>query len=154
MKIQWKKLIICIIIPLAVGAGSAFLIKDSVSIFQTLEKPPIAPPAWLFPVVWTVLYILMGIASYLILIAKQDNRTASRLYGLQIIFNFFWPILFFNLELYLFSFIWLVALWLLVLMTIISFYKLSKPAGYLMIPLLLWITFAGYLNFSIYLLNR
>lgn len=74
-------------------------------------------------------------------------------YGLQLIFNFFWSVIFFNLSLYLFAFIWLVILWLLILRATIQFYRISEPAGYLMIPYLLWVAFAGYLNFSIYLLN-
>lgn len=121
--------------------------------FEALNKPALSPPGWLFPVVWTVLYILMGIASYLVLTSGKPNDTALIVYGIQLVFNFFWPILFFNLELYLLSFFWLVLLWLLILKTTLSFYQISKPAGYLMLPYLLWVTFAGYLNFFIYLLN-
>ncbi len=97
--------------------------------------------------------ILMGIASYLALMSEKPNRTALTVYVIQLVFNFFWSIIFFNLGLYLFAFIWLVLLWLLILKTTILFYQISKPAGYLMFPYLLWVTFAGYLNFSIYLLN-
>ena len=153
MKIQWKKLISCIAIPLAVGGISAFLTWDGMQTFQALNKPALAPPAWLFPVAWTILYILMGIASYLVLTSGKPNKLALALYSAQLIFNFFWSIIFFGLERYLFAFIWLALLWLLILLTTISFYKISKPAGYLMLPYLLWVTFAGYLNFSIYLLN-
>lgn len=153
MKIQWKTLIICLIIPLAVGIISALLTRNNMETFDLINKPFLAPPGWLFPVVWTILYILMGIASYLVFISEKPNKTALTVYGLQLIFNFFWSIIFFNLELYLFAFIWLVLLWLLIFKTAILFYQISKPAGYLMIPYLLWVTFAGYLNFSIYLLN-
>lgn len=153
MKIQWKTLIICLIIPLAVGIISAFLTRNNMETFDLINKPFLALPSWLFPVVWTILYILMGIASYLVFISEKPNKTALTVYGLQLIFNFFWSIIFFNLELYLFAFIWLVLLWLLVIKTTILFYQISKLAGYLMIPYLLWVTFAGYLNFSIYLLN-
>ena len=153
MKIQWKTLIICLIIPLAVGIISAFLTRNNMETFDLINKPFLAPTSWLFPVVWTILYILMGIASYLVFISEKPNKTALTVYGLQLIFNFFWSIIFFNLELYLFAFIWLVLLWLLVIKTTILFYQISKLAGYLMIPYLLWVTFAGYLNFSIYLLN-
>ncbi|MBS6115746.1 MAG: tryptophan-rich sensory protein [[Clostridium] spiroforme] len=153
LKIQWKTLIICLLIPLAVGIISAFLTRNNMETFDLINKPFLAPPSWLFPVVWTILYILMGIASYLVFISEKPNKTALTVYGLQLIFNFFWSIIFFNLELYLFAFIWLVLLWLLVIKTTILFYQISKPAGYLMIPYLLWVTFAGYLNFSIYLLN-
>ena len=95
----------------------------------------------------------MGIASYLVLISGKPNKLALALYGAQLIFNFFWSIIFFGLERYLFAFIWLVLLWILILLTTISFYKISKPAGYLMLPYLLWVAFAGYLNLFIYLLN-
>lgn len=95
----------------------------------------------------------MGIASYLVLTSGKPNDAALTVYGIQLAFNFFWPIIFFNLGMYLFAFIWLVVLWLLILKTALLFYQISKPAGYLMIPYLLWVTFAGYLNLSIYLLN-
>lgn len=153
MKIQWKNLIICLVIPLAVGGLSALLTRNSMETFDTISKPALSPPGWLFPVVWTILYVLMGIASYLVLTSGKPNRTALTVYGIQLIFNFFWSILFFNLGLYLFAFIWLVLLWLLILKTTILFHRISKPAGYLMLPYLLWVTFAGYLNYSIYLLN-
>ena len=153
MKKQWKTLIICIVIPLAVGGLSALLTRGSMQMFNSINKPKLAPPGWLFPVAWTILYILMGIASYLVVTSKKPNGSAMITYGLQLIFNFFWSIIFFNLNLYLFAFIWLVVLWLLILKTIIKFFQISEPAGYLMIPYLLWVTFAGYLNLSIYLLN-
>ena len=153
MKIQWKNLITCLAIPLAVGSLSALLTQDSMETFNSITKPDLAPPGWLFPVVWTILYILMGIASYLVLTSGKPNDKALTVYGIQLVFNFFWSIIFFNLQLYLFAFIWLVLLWLLILITTLLFYQISKPAGYLMIPYLLWVTFAGYLNFMIYLLN-
>lgn len=153
MKYQWKKLIICLVIPLAVGSLSAFLTRNSMETFGSINKPILAPPAWLFPVVWTILYILMGIASYLVLTSGKENRTALIVYSIQLVFNFLWSIIFFNLGLYLFAFIWLVLLWLLILETAVLFYQISKPAGYLMLPYLLWVTFAGYLNYFIYLLN-
>lgn len=153
LKIQWKNLITCIAIPLAVGSLSALLTQNSMETFQTINKPAFAPPGWLFPVVWTFLYVLMGIASYLVVTSGKPNDTALTFYGIQLAFNFFWSIIFFNLELYLLAFIWLVILWLLILKTTSLFYQISKPAGYLMIPYLLWVTFAGCLNFYIYLLN-
>ena len=153
MKKQWKALIFCIAVPLAVGCLSALLTLNSVQTFDSINKPRMAPPGWLFPIAWTILYILMGIASYLVITSRKPNGSALITYGLQLIFNFFWSIIFFNLSRYLFAFIWLVILWFLILKTIIKFYHISEPAGYLMIPYLLWGTFAGYLNFSIYLLN-
>lgn len=153
MKIQWKNLITCLAIPLAVGGLSALLTQNSMEAFESINKPLLAPPGWLFPVVWTILYILMGIASYLVLTSRKPNTTALTAYGIQLAFNFFWSIIFFNLELYLFAFIWLILLWLLILKTAILFQQISKPTGYMMLPYLLWVAFAGYLNLSIYLLN-
>ena len=156
MKINKKLLIICLVIPLAVGGLAALLTGGGMDTFETLNQPPLSPPGWLFPVVWTILYILMGIASYLVLTSgksRESIRRALVLYGIQLAFNFLWPILFFSLSAYLFAFIWLVALWLLILATTVSFYRISDIAGYLMIPYLIWVTFAGYLNLGIYLLN-
>lgn len=155
MKIQWKKLIICIAIPLLVGGLAALITMGSMESFALLNKPPLSPPGWLFPVVWTILYTLMGIASYLVYTSGQPYRskTALTVYGVQLFFNFFWSIIFFNLEMYLFAFIWLVVLWLLILVTTVLFYRIEKSAGYLMIPYLIWVTFAGYLNLGIYILN-
>lgn len=157
MKFQWKAFIVCLILPLAVGGVSALLTQNSMEVFENLNKPALAPPGWLFPVVWTILFILMGIASYLVLTSnsrQEQIKRALSVYLIQLAVNFFWPIFFFNFKLYLFSFIWLILLWILILYTTILFFRISKPAGYLLIPYLLWVTFAGYLNISIYLLNR
>ena len=156
MKINWKQLLLSIAISLAVGGLSAFLTSDNMRLFEQIQKPPLSPPAILFPIVWTILYVLMGISSYLVLRSNGNNDqvgNALKVYGLQLVFNFFWSLIFFNAEAYLLSFIWLVIMWVLILVTIRRFYKISKPAGLLMIPLLLWVTFAGYLNLAIYFLN-
>ena len=154
MKIQWKKLIISIAIPLLIGGLSALITMGSMENFDSLNKPPLSPPGWLFPVVWTILFTLMGIASYLVYTSGNPvSKTALTVYGVQLLFNFFWSIIFFNLEMYLFAFIWLVILWFLILVTTVFFYRIRKPAGYLMIPYLIWVTFAGYLNLGIYILN-
>lgn len=147
---------ICIAVPLLVGGLAGLISKNSMREFALLNKPPLSPPGWLFPVVWTILYILMGIASYLILTSGAPQASigkALKLYGLQLLFNFFWTIWFFNLQLYFFAFLWLIVLWLLIFATIVFFSRISKPAAYLMIPYLLWVTFAGYLNLGIALLN-
>ncbi len=153
LKIQWKKLISCLAIPLAAGGLSALLTRGSMESFEALNKPPLSPPGWLFPVVWTVLFVLMGIASYLAAVSGGPNRTALAVYGVQLLFNFVWPLLFFRLAQYLPAFIWLVILWVLILVTAVLFYRISKPAGYLMLPYLAWVAFAGYLNLAIFLLN-
>lgn len=158
MKLQFnlKTFLICIAIPLLVGGVSALLTMNSMEAFSTMNKPPLSPPGFLFPIVWTILYILMGIASYLVLYSgyqKEDITDALLVYALQLAFNFFWSLFFFGLEWYLFSFFWLLLLWGLILYTIILFFPISKPAAYLLIPYLLWVTFAGYLNLGIALLN-
>lgn len=153
LKIQWRKLIGCLAIPLAVGGLSALLTRGSMESFEALNKPPLSPPGWLFPVVWAVLFVLMGIASYLAAVSGGPNRTALAVYGVQLLFNFVWPLLFFRLAQYLPAFIWLVILWVLILVTAVFFYRISKPAGYLMLPYLAWVAFAGYLNLAIFLLN-
>ncbi len=153
MRIQWKTLFVCILIPLAIGGLSAFVTRSGMEAFAQVNKPALAPPDWLFPIVWTILYVLMGIASYLVYTSNLPGRTALIVYAIQLIFNFMWSIFFFNMQWYLFAFFWLILLWLLILYTIRLFYQISRPAGYLMIPYLLWVTFAGYLNYAIYLMN-
>ena len=156
MKIKWKPFLISLAIPLGIGALAGVISSSGMRAYQEFNQPPLSPPGWLFPVVWTILYILMGIASYLVLTtgkSQESIRRALVLYGIQLAFNFLWPIFFFSLSAYLFALIWLVILWLLILVTTILFYSVSDIAGYLMIPYLLWVTFAGYLNLGIYLLN-
>lgn len=157
MKINKILLLICIAIPLIIGSLSALLSGGGMEVFAMVNQPPLAPPAWLFPVVWTLLYTLMGISSYLILTAdapREQKNNAINIYGWQLLVNFLWPTFFFNYQWYLFSFFWLLLLWLLVLLMIWKFKDISWLAAVLNIPYLLWLTFAGYLNFSIWLLNR
>ena len=156
MRIQWKKWIVAVLIPEAVGGLSALLTKDGMERFLTLRQPPLSPPQWVFPVVWTLLFFLMGVASYLVSDGEDvrgDNRRALTLYALQLGANFLWTILFFNLGRYLLAFVWLLFLWVLILCTLRLFWRLSRPAGLLLLPYLLWVAFAGYLNFGIWLLN-
>ena len=161
-KFNIVKFIIAILIPLLVGGLSAFLTKDAMMVFNTIKKPPLAPPGIAFPIAWSILYVLMGIASYLIynldenkLIGLQvvsKNKTLI-IYVIQLIFNFFWSIIFFKFSMYKFAFVWLVILWALVFAFIKNALKLNKVAAYLMVPYLLWMTFAGYLNIMIAILN-
>ena len=156
MKIKWKTLLICIAIPLLVGGVSGLISMNSMQTFAALEKPPLSPPAWLFPVVWTLLYISMGVACYLIISADAPQRETERalsLYALQLFFNFFWSILFFNLELYWFAFAWLLVLWVLIGLCIVYFSRISNAAALLMVPYFLWVTFAAYLNAGVAYLN-
>ena len=152
--IHWKNLITAVAIPLAVGGLSAWITKDGMKAFETVNQPPLTPPMWLFPVVWSILFVLMGIASYLVVMQKGEDTKALTLYTVQLIFNFFWSIWFFNLGWYLFAFLWLVALWILILATTVAFYRISKPDAWLMLPYLVWVAFAGYLNLGVWWLNR
>ena len=155
MKIKKKPFIIAILLPLLVGGLSA-LLAGGMKEFETVNKPPLSPEAWLFPVVWTLLFILMGVASYIIydFTAPEYKKNSALLcYGLQLFFNFFWSIIFFRFRLYLFAFIWLLILLGLIICTAVRFYRISNVAGYLMLPYVLWVLFAGYLNLGIYLLN-
>ena len=156
MKINWKTLIFFVAIPLLVGGVASLISRESMAMFDRLTKPPLAPPGWLFPLVWTILYTFMGLASYLVFTSQKDQneiKLALQIYTLQLAFNFFWTILFFNFELYFFAFFWLLALLALLILTTILFYKVSKPAAYLMIPYIIWVTLAAYLNLGLALLN-
>ncbi len=155
-KEQIKTYAVGIGIPLAVGGLSALLTAGNMDIYDSIQQPPLAPPAALFPIAWTILYVLMGIGS--VWVYKNDRNIRLRnnallVYLVQLAVNFFWSIIFFNFQAFLFSFIWLVLLWGLIILMIYKFSKVSKPAAYLQIPYLLWVTFAGYLNFAIYILN-
>ncbi|MBR5246428.1 MAG: tryptophan-rich sensory protein [Clostridia bacterium] len=156
LRIEWKKLLICIAIPLAVGGLSALLTSGNMDLYSEINQPALAPPSWLFPVVWTILYVLMGVALYLVVVTKtrEDKRNAIISFGVQLFFNFFWSLIFFNARAFLFAFVWLVFLWISIIANIYFFYKINKNSGKLLIPYLLWVTFAGYLNFAIFLLNR
>ena len=156
MKINWKKLLLCLAIPLSVG-GLGALLSGGMSDYGAMVKPPLSPPGWVFPVVWSVLYLLMGYASYRVLESgapKEEIRNALILYGLQLAANFIWPLLFFGGGWFLAAFLWLILLWVLIFLTIRAFSQIDETAGNLLIPYILWASFAAYLNFGIYLLNR
>jgi len=155
MKMDWKKLILCLALPLGVGGLSA-LLSGGMETYQTLRQPPLSPPGWLFPVVWTILYLLMGYASYRVLVSGEEKSLVRRawiLYGAQLLANFIWPLLFFGGQLYLTALIWLTVLWVLIFLTIRAFSEVDELAGDLLIPYILWVTFAWYLNLGIFLLN-
>ena len=149
-----KKLTASIAIGLGTGLLSVLLTLGNFKAYSALLQPPM-PPEWLFPVVWTILYILMGVSAYLVYECDTEEKYIGlAVYVLQLIFNFLWLIIFFNIRNLLFAFVWLVFLWVLVLAMAISFYKVNKTAGLLQIPYLLWVTFAGYLNIALYILNK
>ena len=154
-KFNLKELIYSLLIVYAVAGLSAFLTKDSMESFSSLNKPPLSPPGYIFPIVWGILFTLMGISAYLVFQSLDNKKDFPyTIYALQLIFNFFWSIIFFNSEQYLFALIWLIVLWFLILTMIIAFYPHNKLAAYLQIPYLIWVAFAGYLNAGIWLLNR
>ncbi len=152
--LRWKPLVISLLLALGTGLLSAWNTGDSVDAYKTLILPPLAPPSIVFPVVWIILYVLMGLSAYLIFLSKSDRRqSALTIYVIQLIFNALWSPIFFRLEAFLFAFVWLVVLWGLVAMMIGRFTVINKTAARLQLPYLLWLTFAGYLNLAIYLLN-
>ncbi|MBE6541600.1 MAG: tryptophan-rich sensory protein [Ruminococcaceae bacterium] len=153
-----KTYIISIAIPLAVGLASAFLTMENMTVYSEVVTPPLSPPSILFPIVWTALYILMGIGSAMIWQKRKEDPHISDesllYYAMSLVFNFTWSIIFFNFRRYLFAFIWLIVLLYLIIRTILEYRKISKAAAYLQIPYAIWVTFAGYLNFGVWYLNR
>ncbi len=148
-------LIISLLMPLLIGAFSAMLSSEGMSMYATMRKPPLSPPAWAFPVAWTILYLMMGLASYYVITSTGESgnkNVAITLYLVQLAMNFLWPIVFFNWGMYLLAFIWLMALWCVVIVCAIKFCAIDKMAGCLLIPYILWLTFAAYLNFGTYFL--
>ena len=149
-----KKLFVSIGISLGVGILSALLTMNNQNIYDVINVPAFAPPSWLFPIVWTILYILMGISSYLVSEENtEESKQALSIYYLQLVVNFLWSIIFFNVRNFLFAFIWLILLLVLIIIMIYRFYKVNKTSAYLNIPYLLWVIFAGILNLSIVILN-
>lgn len=154
---NFRTYLIAVLIPLAVGGLASLLTSGNMMLYDRIIKPPLAPPTILFPIVWTILYILMGIGSARVHLKKEamplDATNALKTYALQLGFNFFWSLIFFNLRMFFIAFIWLVVLWGLIIIMLYEFYKIDKIAAITNIPYLLWVTFAGYLNFAIYILN-
>ena len=155
MKVQWKPLLIALAVPLAAGGLSA-LISGGMSDYENLIQPPLSPPGWLFPVVWTILYLLMGWASYLVYTAdvpEGQKKRALTLYAIQLFLNFLWSPVYFGLQWRLVAFFILLALWAAILLTMRAFSAINEKAGDLFLPYILWVTFAAYLNLGTVLLN-
>ena len=154
---KWKPYLISIGIALFAGALSGLLSMDGMKVYAaSVTKPPLTPPGWVFSVVWTILYTLMGISAVRIWQSKESVERSSglNLYVAQLIVNFFWSLIFFNAQAFGFAFIWLLFLWVLVLLMIIQFRKVDRLAALLQIPYLVWLTFAAYLNLGVWLLNK
>lgn len=158
MKKQTRNFIVSVAISLGVGILSALLTRGNMNIYEEVSTPPLSPPSFLFPVVWTVLYVLMGISAAMVYNTRTSplarRKEALTLYYVSLFFNFFWSIIFFNIRAFLFAFVWLLVLLALIILTIVKYYKINKTAAYLQIPYAVWVTFAGYLNFGIWLLNK
>ena len=142
-----------ILIPVIIGSLVGLIISNSID-YNMLEKPPLSPPSILFPIVWTILYTLMGISYGILKQKKLVDSEIKYIYYLQLFVNALWPLTFFTLKWRLFAFIWIILLDILVIIMIVNFYKKNKWSGLLQLPYLFWSLFATYLNFGVYLLNR
>lgn len=153
MKINWKKLIIIIFLTFVIGSFFSLFTMNNMETFKELTKP-INVPGILFPIIWSILYLLMAISCYIITESKDENKKrATIIYVIQLFINSLWSLIFFGFSNYLLSFIWIIILLISVTVMIVAFYKISKVSGLLQIPYVIWILFAGYLNLGIYLLN-
>ena len=151
-----KTLLLCLALPLAVGLLASLLTLGGMRDYGEMLRPPLSPPGWVFPAAWTVLYLLMGLASWLVTgaAATEDiKQMALSLYAVQLAANFLWPLLFFGLGRYFLAFLWLLVLLLLVLLTWRQFRRLDRRAGALLVPYVLWLCFAVYLNLGVVVLN-
>ena len=149
-------LLICLALPLAAGLLASLLTMGGMGAYGEMLKPPLSPPAWVFPVVWTILYLLMGLASWLVAgaaVTEDTKQMTLSLYAVQLAANFLWPLLFFGLERYVLALLWLVVLLVLVLLTRRQFRRLDRRAGALLTPYVLWLCFALYLNLGAAILN-
>ena len=152
--IKAKPLLISLAIPLLLGMAASMLSKDSYWIYETITQPPLSPPQIVFPIVWTILYVLMGIASYRIYQSDSElTKGALTVYGIGLLFNVTWTLVFFVLQNFTLAFIWACIIWVLSALTIKSFRPIDKAAAWLMVPYLIWNTFAVYLSCGVMLLN-
>ena len=157
ISINKKRLVTSLLFPILIGALSALATRGDMDVYKDIIRPPLAPPGIVFPIVWSILYILMGVSIYLVWNKDDpyaDKSKAFFFFGLSLSLNFIWSPVFFSLKAYLAAFIILLLLVLSVVLTIIEYYKINKTAAFLQIPYLVWLLFAGYLNFAIYYLNR
>lgn len=155
-KSKLKTYAVSLLIALGVGGVSALLTNMGMENYGAAVKPALTPPDIVFPIVWTILFTLMGISAARIYMSPVSRQRSWGLliYILQLAANFIWSLIFFNLQAYGFAFFWLIVLWILILLMIISFSKTDKAAAFLQIPYLLWVSFALYLNYMIWMLNR
>ena len=156
-KSTWKVYAFWVILAEVIGGLSGWLTRKGVKTYNaTVKQPPLSPPSIVFPIVWGILFALMGIGAARVYLTRASNARSRSLlwFWVQLGFNFFWSILFFNFQAFGLAFLWLAALWGLILKMILSFRRVDQPAAWLQIPYLLWVTFAAYLNLGVWLLNR
>ncbi len=154
---KWKVYTFWILLSEAVGGLSGWLSRNGMKQYEeTVAQPPLSPPPLLFPIVWGILYALMGISAARIYLSppSRDRSRGLNLFITQLILNFFWSLIFFNVQAFGFAFLWLLALWILVLWMIVAFHRTDPLAAKLQFPYLLWLTFAAYLNAGVWYLNR
>lgn len=151
---KWKEWLISNAISLGLGAASALLTAGSMKSYQMMKQPPLSPPGWLFPIVWTILYLFMGTSAWLVYRSQHpEKETALRYYAAQLLVNVIWPLIFFRLQAFWAAFFWLLLLWYLVFVMLQYFRKINRAAGIMMTVYLLWCSFAAYLNLGVALLN-
>ena len=154
---SYVKLIAAVLLCLVVGSmGSLVTTTGSGSWYESLEKPAFTPPNWVFGPVWTTLFILMGIALYLVWQSgteRRDVQIALAVFGIQFALNVLWSFLFFGMQSPLLGLVEIVLLWIMIAVTIVLFYQIRKIAGYLLVPYIVWVTIATALNYSVYILN-
>ena len=156
MKIKWITLILNLAVPLIVGGISGFLTRNAMEDYSQLNQPPLSPPSAVFPIVWTALFLLMGVSAYIVTMKRSSgtkNFDLPKIYWFQLAVNFIWPLIFFNLSIHSLAFIWLLILIVLLIRMITEFSGISSAAGRLQIPYLIWLVFAGYLNAGVWFLN-
>ena len=156
-KKPWKQYTFWILLAEGVGGLSGWLTRNAmISFEETVRQPPLSPPSILFPIVWTILYALMGIGAARISLSADspEQKKGLNLFVGQLVVNFFWSLIFFNAQRYGYAFLWLLLLWALVLAMILQFRRVDPTAAKLQIPYLIWLTFAAYLNLGIWYLNR
>ncbi len=152
--ISCPKLILSEVAVLAVGMLGGWVARDGFSSYNRLHMPPLAPPSWLFPVVWTILYLLMGFGGYLVAKNGEDAKNTLTFFAVYMVLNFLWPTVFFVHGAFLAAFFLLVTQLILLAVCFFPFYHASPLAGLSLVPTVLWTLFAGYLNFAFFLLNR
>ncbi|MGM0482740.1 MAG: TspO/MBR family protein [Patescibacteria group bacterium] len=154
---RYLKLLIALGLPQTAGLIGSFFTTPNISTwYEGLSKPELAPPNWIFAPVWTTIFVLMGIAFFLVWnkgMERKDVKIASVVFVIQLVFNTLWSVIFFGMQSPFWGFVWIILLWLLIALNIFIFFRISKITGWLLVPYILWASFAAYLNYAIWMLN-